>query len=143
MFEFLYILIMFIGIYFLGSIIYPILELVRICLILFRKKAIFRPWFNFFMSLILVLFISIFFGLMFGALRYASSQVTSGIKDFIGLVFILIFCLLNFMSVLKIYCNIKKIGYNKRTIARHFMFSLGYTAIIVLVPYIIIYFWYY
>ena len=114
MFEFLYILVMFFGIYFLGSIIYPILELIRICLILFRKKTIFRPWFNFSMSFILVLFISIFFGLMFGALRYTPSQVTSGVKDFIGLVFVLTCCLLNFMSILKIYCDVKKIEYNKR-----------------------------
>ena len=143
MFEFLYILIMFVGIYFLGSIIYPILELIRICLILFRKKAIFRPGFNFFMSFILILFISIFFGLLFGALRYAPSQVTSGAKDFIGLVFVLTYCLLNFMSILKIYCNVKRIEYNRKTVTKHFIFSLGCTVVTALIPYLIIYFWYY
>lgn len=142
MFEFLYILVMFFGIYFLGSIIYPILELIRICLILFRKKTIFRPWFNFSMSFILVLFISIFFGLMFGALRYTPSQVTSGVKDFIGLVFVLTCCLLNFMSILKIYCNVKKIEYNKKIVIKHFMFSLGCIAVTIFIPYLIIYFWY-
>ena len=141
MFEFLYILIMFVGIYFLGSITYPILELIRMCLVLLRKQAIFRPWFNFFMSFILVLFMALYMLVCMYILRYGYRKDISGFGNILGIVLVIIYFSANIMCVLKTYCNIKKIEYNKKTVLKHFVFSLMCIVLGCLSVYPIVCFW--
>lgn len=151
MFEFLYIVVLtvifffssFDNFWFVGLLSYFLLELLRMGLILFTKKRVFNPWFNFFMSFILILLMSVFFILIFGISLYIIEHISFLTTAIRGIVIVLVFCLINFMSVLKVYCVAKKMEYDKKTIFKHFIFSIIYTIAVVLTTYLIIYFWYY
>ncbi len=145
MFEFLYIVILTITFFvfgFGGIAVYSSLEILRFLLVIFRKKQIFCSGFNFLMSSIFLVYMDILFVIIWGASRFGHKKNTLG-DWLIGILFFLTPFILNIMSVLKVYTGIKKIEYNKKMMLRHFVFALVCAIVSFLIPFPIIYYWYY